>query len=101
MAVFETPSGIMAVIIQPQCAHGLNHEIDTICLMESRTPGNLGSILRSAAAAGFRQVLLSSDCAQAWSPKVLRSAMGAYFQLNIHESCDLSACLGGYRGRPF
>ncbi|MBV5276888.1 RNA methyltransferase, partial [bacterium] len=55
--------------------------------------------MRSAAAAGFRQVLLSSDCAHAWSPKTLRAAMGAHFQLDIHEASNLSAFLGGYRGQ--
>ena len=99
LAMVETPSGIMAVIHQPRCAHGLNQEIDAILLDGIQDPGNLGSILRSAAAAGFRQILLSTDCAHAWSPKTLRAAMGAHFQLDIHESCDLPAFLGGYRGQ--
>ena len=99
LAMVETPSGIMAVVPQPRCAHGLNQEIDAILLDGIQDPGNLGSILRSAAAAGFRQILLSADCAHAWSPKTLRAAMGAHFQLDIHESCDLPAFLGGYRGQ--
>ncbi len=97
LAAVETPSGVMAVIAQPRCAHGVNQEIDAILLDGIQDPGNLGSILRSSAAAGFRQVLLSADCAQAWSPKTLRAGMGAHFQLDIHESCDLPAFLGGYR----
>ena len=99
LAMVETPSGIMAVVPQPRCVHGLNQEIDAILLDGIQDPGNLGSILRSAAAAGFRQILLSADCAHAWSPKTLRAAMGAHFQLDIHESCDLPAFLGGYRGQ--
>lgn len=99
LATVETPSGIMAVILQPYPAHGPNQEIDAVLLDGIQDPGNLGSILRSAAAAGFRQILLSGDCAQAWSPKTLRSAMGAHFQLDIHESCDLPAYLAGYRGQ--
>jgi TrmH family RNA methyltransferase len=99
LAIVETPSGIMAVVTQPRCSRGLNQEIDAVLLDSIQDPGNLGSILRSAAAAGFRQVLLSSDCAQAWSPKTLRAAMGAHFLLDIHESCDLPAFLGGYRGQ--
>lgn len=99
LKIVETPSGIMAVVMQPRCSHGVNQEIDAILLDGVQDPGNLGSILRSAAAAGFRQVLLSADCAQAWSPKTLRAAMGAHFILDIHESCNLSAFLGGYRGQ--
>lgn len=99
LATVETPSGIMAVVIQPRCSHGLNQELDAVLLDGIQDPGNLGSILRSSAAAGFRQILLSADCAQVWSPKTLRAAMGAHFQLDIHESCDLPGFLGGYRGQ--
>ena len=99
LASVETPSGIIAVIEQPCCEHGLNQQMDAVLLDGLQDPGNLGSILRSAAAAGFRQVLLSADCAHAWSPKVLRSAMGAHFLLDIHERCDLPAFLGGYQGQ--
>ena len=99
LATVETPSGIMAIVPQPRPAHGLNQEADAVLLDGVQDPGNVGSILRSAAAAGFRQVLLSADCAHAWSPKTLRAAMGAHFQLDIHESADLAAFLGGYRGQ--
>ena len=99
LATVETPSGIMAVAVQPRPARGLNQEIDALLLDGVQDPGNLGSILRSAAAAGFKQVLLSADCAQVWSPKTLRAGMGAHFLLDIHESCDLPAFLGGYRGQ--
>jgi TrmH family RNA methyltransferase len=99
LATVETPSGIMAVVAQPKSAHGLNQEVDAVLLDGVQDPGNVGSILRSAAAAGFRQVLLSADCAHAWSPRTLRAAMGAHFQLEIHESSDLPAFLGGYQGQ--
>jgi TrmH family RNA methyltransferase len=98
LATVDSPSGIMAVAAQPRSARGLNQEIDCLLLDGVQDPGNLGSILRSAAAAGFRQILLSGDCAHAWSPKTLRAGMGAHFLLDIHESCDLPAFLGGYRG---
>jgi TrmH family RNA methyltransferase len=99
LASVETPSGIMALVRQPHPVHGLNQEADAVLLDGVQDPGNVGSIMRSAAAAGFRQVLLSSDCAHAWSPKTLRAAMGAHFQLDIHEASNLSAFLGGYRGQ--
>jgi TrmH family RNA methyltransferase len=46
-------------------------------------PGNLGTLLRTAAAADCDAVLLAPGCADAWSPKVLRSAMGAHFRQPI------------------
>jgi len=63
------------------------------CLWLDRVqdPGNLGTLLRTAAAAGLRQAYLSDGCAAAWSPKVLRSGQGAHFALEIHEHADLSA----------
>jgi TrmH family RNA methyltransferase len=54
--------------------------------------------LRTAAAAGVRQALLSPGCAAAWSPKVLRAGQGAHFVLAIHEEADLEAFADAYRG---
>ncbi len=61
----------------------------SVLLDRVQDPGNVGSILRSAAAAGICDVYLSSGCAAAWSPKVLRAAMGAHFVLRLFEDCDL------------
>jgi len=99
LAQVDTPSGIIGVIVWPQPVHAIDHAADTVALDGIQDPGNVGSILRSAAAAGFRQVLLSADCAQAWSPKTLRAAMGAHFQLDLHEGSDLPSFLGAYRGQ--
>lgn len=99
LSTVDTPSGIMAVVPLPVAVHKLDHAADTVLLDGVQDPGNVGSILRSAAAAGFRQVLLSIDCAQAWSPKTLRAAMGAHFQLDIHEDSDLPEFLAAYRGQ--
>lgn len=54
-------------------------------------PGNLGSILRSAAAAGIKHIYCGDGTVFAWSPKVLRAGMGAHFLLQIHENIDLIA----------
>lgn len=56
-------------------------------------PGNVGSILRSAAAAGIKQVYCSAGTAFCWSPKVLRAAMGAHFVLDIFENVDLAGLI--------
>lgn len=99
LAVVDTPSGIMAVVAQPAPAGVPDRDADAVLLDGVQDPGNVGSILRSAAAAGFRQVLLSADCAQAWSPRTLRAAMGAHFLLDIHEGADLGGFLATYRGQ--
>lgn len=65
-------------------------KITTSALLIDRLqdPGNLGTILRSAAAAGITEVYCSAGTVAAWSPKVVRSAMGAHFALNIYENQD-------------
>ena len=85
----ETPVGIMALYTLPE-----PDEITPECavLLESiQDPGNIGAILRTAAAAGVNAVYLSKGCAEAWSPKVLRAAMGAHFVVAIYEQQDLLA----------
>jgi TrmH family RNA methyltransferase len=66
---------------------------DAVLLDNVQDPGNLGSILRSAAAAGIVSVYCSPGTVFAWSPKVLRAGMGAHFGLEIHEHVDLVALL--------
>ena len=62
----------------------------SVLLDNLQDPGNLGSILRSAAAAGIDTVFCSSTTAFTWSPKVLRAGMGAHFLLKIFENVDLA-----------
>ena len=66
-------------------------EADCVVLERIQDPGNIGTILRSAAAASVGQVVLSADCADAWSPKVLRAGMGAHFALRLFVEPDLAA----------
>jgi TrmH family RNA methyltransferase len=61
----------------------------TVILDRVQDAGNVGSILRSAAAFGFRQVLALKGTAALWSPKVLRAGMGAHFGLQLIEGLDL------------
>jgi TrmH family RNA methyltransferase len=63
----------------------------TVVLDRVQDPGNVGSILRSAAAFGVCQVLALSGTAALWSPKVLRAGMGAHFALALHEGLDEAA----------
>jgi TrmH family RNA methyltransferase len=61
-------------------------------------PGNVGTILRTAAAAAVDQVWLSTDCADVWSPKVLRAGMGAHFLIPIIERIDIEQSLLAFQG---
>ena len=58
---------------------------DVVILDRIQDAGNVGSILRTAAAAGFTQVIALSGCAHLWSTKVLRAGMGAHRLLDLHE----------------
>jgi len=67
--------------------------VSAVLLDGVQDPGNAGSILRSAAAAGITQVFCSPGTAFCWSPKVLRAAMGAHFVLEIFENVDLAGLI--------
>lgn len=58
---------------------------DVVILDRIQDAGNVGSILRTAAASGFTQVIALSGCAHLWSSKVLRAGMGAHHLLNLYE----------------
>lgn len=60
----------------------------TVVLDRLQDAGNVGSILRSASAFGFQQVLAIKGTAALWSGKVVRSGMGAHFALALHEQLD-------------
>lgn len=86
-----TPSGMLAEIVcQPREAQASTPG-DVLALAGVQDAGNLGTLLRSAAAAGVREVWLDRSTTQPWSPKALRAGMGAQFQLRIEEACDLAA----------
>jgi TrmH family RNA methyltransferase len=98
LSTVDSPTGIVASVLTPQ---GTDVPIDApfVLLLENiQDPGNVGTLLRSAAAAGAGHVMLSPQCAFAWSPKVLRAGMGAHFAVNIVEGADLAAFVGRYRG---
>jgi TrmH family RNA methyltransferase len=81
-----TSSGILAVVRTPR-ALPLPDAVDSCLLLEGiQDPGNLGSILRSAAASGLRHAFLSPGSVFAWAPKVIRAGQGAHFYLSIHEN---------------
>ncbi|PKO39210.1 MAG: RNA methyltransferase [Betaproteobacteria bacterium HGW-Betaproteobacteria-4] len=98
LGLVDTPSGLLALIKTPRAIATVNRKKDAILLDGVQDPGNVGTLLRTAAAAGVAQALLSPGCAAAWSPKVLRAGQGAHFALAIHEEVDLAGFMAGYEG---
>ncbi len=84
----ESPGGVGFVLDLP-LAQVLQPTAPTVILDRVQDAGNVGSILRSAGAFGFRQVLALKGTAALWSPKVLRAGMGAHFGLHLLEGCGL------------
>ncbi|MDO5653933.1 MAG: RNA methyltransferase [Brachymonas sp.] len=70
-----------------QAPEAIQPTANTLILDRIQDAGNVGSILRTASALGFKQVLALQGTAALWSPKVLRAGMGAHFGLRLFESC--------------
>jgi TrmH family RNA methyltransferase len=92
-----SPAGIAAeiAIAQPPGDAG---EGDCVFLEAIQDAGNVGAILRSAAAFGVRAAVLARGCADPWSPKVLRAAMGAHFAMRLRLVDDLHAAVAAFEG---
>lgn len=89
-----SPQGVLLVVEVAESG------LPEIALTESmvmldrlQDPGNLGTIIRTTAAAGINHLVLSSGSVNPWSSKVLRSGQGAHFALNIYTDCDLKALI--------
>lgn len=89
----ENGIGLMFLVDVPSVDAPPGLDTGAVLLDNLQDPGNLGSILRSAAAAGIPRIYCSRNTVFAWSPKVLRAGMGAHFLLQIHENADLEAVL--------
>ena len=98
LGLVDTPSGLLGLVKMPGAKAPVNRGKDAILLDGVQDPGNVGTLLRTAAAAGIKQALLSPGCASAWSPKVLRAGQGAHFALAIHEEVDLAGFMANYAG---
>jgi len=92
----ETPQGIAAEIAIPE--GNVDPEKPSVFLEGVQDPGNVGAILRSAAAFGVGEMVLDRACADAWSPKVLRAAMGGHFRLAIRQVAELGKALETFEG---
>jgi TrmH family RNA methyltransferase len=98
LSTVDSATGVIAAVPTP-AGEAIPADADLVLLLEDlQDPGNVGTLLRSAAAAGARHVALSPGCAFAWSLKTVRAGMGAHFALNIVEGVDLVQFLAAYRG---
>ena len=101
LSELKTVSGILALISVPQADMAARDCNFCLLLENVQDPGNLGSMLRSAAAAGCDTVFMSTGCADAWSPRVLRAAMGGHFALDVREHADLLQVASEFGGTIF
>jgi TrmH family RNA methyltransferase len=90
LSSLESP-GRMAFVLALPAAPDLDPKAASVILDGLQDAGNVGTILRSAGAFGFRQVLAVKGTAALWSPKVLRAGMGAHFGLRLIEGLELPA----------
>lgn len=94
----KTPQGIAAVVRSsplPACGSRL------LALDSVQDPGNVGTIIRTADAAGFSGVLLGPECADVFSPKVLRATMGSIFRVGLSFPAELPGALSDLHSRGF
>ncbi|ESK37846.1 hypothetical protein P256_02282 [Acinetobacter nectaris CIP 110549] len=93
LSTLGTTLPCLAVIETPQQSSSLNFNVDTLILDDVQDPGNVGTLLRSAAAANIKQIICTKGVASLWSPRVLRAGMGAHFSLECFENIHLEDIL--------
>ncbi len=86
----DSPTGV-GWVLQLNLQGQALAKVPTVVLDRIQDAGNVGSILRSASAFGFTQVLAMQGTAALWGPKVLRAGMGAHFSLHLVESLEAQA----------
>jgi len=97
IAQVATPEGIVAIAPTPTVLSKTPDDF-RVLLEGIQDPGNLGGLLRTAAAAGATSADLTKGCADAWSPKSLRGGMGAQFVLAVRRHAGIAAALEDFRG---
>jgi len=94
IADVRSPQGIAAEIALPE----LRHPGAAVFLEGVQDAGNVGTIIRTAAAFGAGQVVLDRQCADPWSPKVLRAGQGGHFALGVRQVDDLPDAIRRFGG---
>ncbi len=95
----RTPQGIAAEVALPAPGAPLGERI--VALDGVQDPGNVGTILRTADAAGFTGMLASAACADVYGSKTLRATMGSIFRLPVRREADLAAALAALRAQGY
>ena len=90
LSALESPAR-MGFVFDLPAASAIRSDMATVVLDRVQDAGNVGAILRSASAFGFKQIIALKGTAALWSPKVLRAGMGAHWGLQLVESADLAA----------
>lgn len=93
LSTLGTTLPFLAVVDLPSSSQSVDFSLDTLILENIQDPGNVGTLLRSAAAAGIKQVICTKGSAALWSPRVLRAGMGAHFSLNTYENVAIEDVL--------
>lgn len=89
LSTLESPAPMGFVLDLPD-AEAMGPDLPTVVLDRLQDPGNVGSVLRSASAFGFKQIVALKGTVALWSPKVLRAGMGAHFGLRLIEGVRLA-----------
>lgn len=87
-----SPQGIIAEVDMPQLAFPTDYQGKYLILEDVQDPGNLGTIIRTADAAGFDGVFLSEKSADVYNSKTLRSMQGSHFHLPIWRTDIYKIC---------
>ncbi|NLN56726.1 MAG: RNA methyltransferase [Gammaproteobacteria bacterium] len=93
LSTLGTSLACLAIVDLPSSSQTLDFKADTLILENVQDPGNVGTLLRSAAAAGIEQIICTKGSASLWSPRVLRAGMGAHFSLQTFENVTLEEVL--------
>ena len=93
LSTLGTSLPCLAIIDLPKTASTIDYNVDTLILENIQDPGNVGTLLRSAAAANIKQIICTQGSASLWSPRVLRAGMGAHFSLHCFENFQLTDIL--------
>jgi RNA methyltransferase, TrmH family len=98
ISTLKTPHNAIATVHMPDIEHSNENTFKSHCIALDfiQDPGNLGTIIRTAAWFGIKNIVCSADCVDAYNPKVIQSSMGAIIHTNIIYT-SLTAFLGSAR----
>lgn len=96
-----TPQGILAIVKKKNREVDLKQDEVIIALDNLQDPGNLGTILRTADSANIKKIIVSKNTVDCYSPKVVRSTMGAIFRIQVIECENLSKTIENLKNKGY